>query len=57
MLRSLLQGTGLPKLTFNAVQGLEMTAEVGRDEWLPAALVVLARLVSVLQEASVAAQN
>ena len=49
-LKSLLGGTGLPRLTFNAVQGLQMTAEVGRDQWLPAALVVSARLVEALAE-------
>jgi transcription-repair coupling factor (superfamily II helicase) len=52
ILRNLLGGTGLPKLTFNAVQGLEMTAEVGRDQWLPAALVVAGRVVRALREGS-----
>ena len=49
ILRDLLGGTGLPRLTFNAVEGLQMTAEVGRDQWLPAALVVSHRLVEALR--------
>ncbi len=57
ILKNLLGGTGLPRLTFNAVQGLQMTAEVGRDQWLPAALVVSARLVDALRAADTAADS
>ena len=45
---NLLGGTGLPNLTFNAVQGLQMTAEVPRDDWIAGALVVSRRLVEFL---------
>jgi hypothetical protein len=46
---NLLGGTGLPNLTFNAVQGLQMTAEVPRDDWVAGALVVSRRLVELLE--------
>ncbi len=45
-----LVGTGKPRLTFNAVQRLEMTAEASRETWLSAALVVLERLASAVLE-------
>jgi len=45
-----LLGTGKPRLTFNAVQNLEMTVEASRDHWISASLVVLGRLVSVIRE-------
>jgi transcription-repair coupling factor (superfamily II helicase) len=48
ILKNLLGGTGLPNLTFNAVQGLQMTAEVARDDWVAGALVVSRRLVELL---------
>jgi transcription-repair coupling factor (superfamily II helicase) len=48
ILMNLLGGTGLPNLTFNAVQGLQMTAEVPRDDWIAGALVVSRRLVEFL---------
>jgi transcription-repair coupling factor (superfamily II helicase) len=47
ILRHLLGGTGLPKLTFNAVQGLQMIAEVPRDDWVSGALVVSRRLAEL----------
>jgi transcription-repair coupling factor (superfamily II helicase) len=47
ILKDLLAGTSLPKLTFNAVSGLEMTIEAAREQWLAAALVVLGRLASI----------
>jgi len=49
ILKHLLGGTGLPNLTFNAVQGLQMTAEVPRDDWVAGALVVSRRLVELLE--------
>ena len=55
ILKHLLGGTGLPRLTFNAVQGLQMVAEVPREDWLTASLVVSGRLVRVLEEARAAA--
>ena len=48
ILMNLLGGTGLPNLTFNAVQGLQMTAEVPRDDGVAGALVVSRRLVELL---------
>lgn len=39
-----LVGTGGPKLTFNAVDRLEMTVECPREEAIPASLAVLRRL-------------
>jgi transcription-repair coupling factor (superfamily II helicase) len=55
ILKNLLGGTGLPKLTFHAVQDLSMTAEVAREDWLAAALVVLGRLIQVQAEATATA--
>jgi transcription-repair coupling factor (superfamily II helicase) len=52
ILKSLLGGTGLPKLTFNAVQGLQMIAEVPRDDWVAAALVVSHRLAGLIETAA-----
>jgi transcription-repair coupling factor (superfamily II helicase) len=48
ILMNLLGGTGLPNLTFNAVQGLQMTAEVPREDWVAGALVVSRRLFELL---------
>jgi transcription-repair coupling factor (superfamily II helicase) len=52
ILKHLIGGTGLPKLTFNAVQGLQMIAEVPRDDWVAAALVVSNRLVELIESAA-----
>ena len=57
ILMNLLGGTGLPNLTFNAVQGLQMTAEVPRDDWVAGALVVSRRLVELLDSGADAHRN
>ncbi len=44
MMERLVAGTGLPSLTFHAVQGLQITADIPREQWLPGALVVAGRL-------------
>jgi transcription-repair coupling factor (superfamily II helicase) len=49
MMERLVAGTGLPSLTFHAVQGLQITADISREQWLSGALVVTGRLAEVVR--------
>jgi transcription-repair coupling factor (superfamily II helicase) len=52
MMERLVAGTGLPSLTFHAVQGLQITADIARDQWLAGALVVVGRVAEAVRTAS-----
>jgi len=53
MMDRLVAGTGLPSLTFHAVQGLQITADIAREQWLSGALVVAGRLAEAVAADSV----
>ncbi len=45
-------GTGVPRLTFNAVDRLTMTVEAPREEWIAAVLAVLGQLADLMAGAA-----